>query len=121
MALRDRLIKRTTPLLQPYEQVHQIFLADAGRSPALSQGFGLLGWILFAKPRVVAVTDQAVVVFKANVNGTSPKHILARLPRGSVHGQASGLWAKLRVGDERMYVHRRFHKDVNAASAASAT
>jgi hypothetical protein len=121
MALRDRLIQRVTPRLQPNEQVQQVFLADAGKSPVLSLGFGLLGWILFAKPRIVAVTDQAVVVYKANFNGTSPKEELARLPRDSVVGQAKGLWAKLQVGDAPMYVHKRFHKEVNAAATPSAS
>jgi hypothetical protein len=119
MAFRDKLIERTTPLLRPNEQVQQIFIADAAKSPALSTMLGLLGWILFAKPRVVAVTDQAVVVFKTNFNGTSPKEELARLPRGSVVGQTKGIWAKLQVGDDTMFVHRKFHKEVDAAVATA--
>jgi hypothetical protein len=117
MAYRDRLLQRATPLLQPNEQVQQIFPADAGGHPMLARMFGLLGWVLFAKPRVIAVTDQSVIVFKANLNGTQPKEILARLPRGSVQGQPSGLWAKVQIGDERMHVHKKFHKEVEAATA----
>jgi hypothetical protein len=121
MAYRDRAVRRATPLLQPNEQLQHIFPAEAGAHPILARGFGLLGWLLFAEPRVIAVTDQAVVVFKANLNGTQPKEVLARLPLGSLQGQPSGLWGKVQVDGKRMYVHRKFHKEVNAALAGTAT
>jgi hypothetical protein len=118
MALRDKLTDRVTPLLEPGEQVQQIFLAQAGASPWLANSLGLVGRAMFAKPRMVAVTDRAVVILQANFNGTSPTSVLARLPRSTRIGPAKGVWAAVQPSDEKLYVHKRFHKDIEAADAA---
>jgi hypothetical protein len=121
MALRDKLNDRVIPLLEPGEQVQQVFLAQAGASPWLANGLGLLGRALFAKPRMVAVTDRAVVVLHANFNGTSPTSVLARLPRSTRIGPAKGVWAPVQLSAEKLYVHKRFHKDIEAADGALAS
>ena len=42
--------------------------------------------------------------------------MIARLPRQTVIGPARGLWAKLRLGDEKLYAHRRYHQDIRRAN-----
>lgn len=117
MALRDKLLARVAPLLNPGEQVQHVFPAQGGVSPWLAGGLGLIGAALFAKPRIIAVTDQAVVVLVADLNGTKPKSVLTRLPRQTRFGAVQGVWSTIQVGDEKLYVHRRFHDDVRAADA----
>jgi hypothetical protein len=41
------------------------------------------------------------------------------LPRATRIGPASGLWWKCESLGEKLYVHKRFHKDVEAADAAA--
>jgi hypothetical protein len=64
MGIREKLAERVQPML-PGEHLQQVFPAQAGLSPWLGGSFGLLGATL-VKRRIVAVTDQAVVVFRPN-------------------------------------------------------
>jgi hypothetical protein len=115
VALRDKLVDRVQPFLEPGETVQCVFLAQAGASPYLANSFGLLGSILGVKRRIVAVTDRAVLVLEADFGGTKPQQVLARLPRSTRLGPVKGVWAKAQVNGEKLYVHRRFHKDVVSA------
>jgi hypothetical protein len=115
MALREKLVERVQQYLEPGETVQSAFLAQSGASPYLANSFGLLGNILGVKRRIIAVTDRAVLVIEADFGGTKPQQVLARLPRGTQIGPVKGVWAKTQVNGEKLYVHRRFHKDVAAA------
>jgi len=79
---------------------------------------GVLGYMMFAKPRIVSVTDRAVVVMATSTGGGKPTKAITRLPRETRLGDVKGLWGKLRLGNEMMYVHRKFHTDVKAAYSA---
>ena len=119
MALRDKLAQRATPFLEPGEQIQSIFLAQSGASPYWSL---LSAWIVVvtAGYATVAVTDRAVVVLRnGRLTGSRPKSLLVRLPRQPL-GHPSGLWGQVRLGDKRYWVHKRFHKDVEAGNAVSA-
>ncbi len=115
MGLRERLTERVQPLL-PGEQVRQVFMAQAGVNPWIGNMFGLVGQSL-VKRRIVAVTDQAVVVFGATFNGGKPTEVLRRLPRETQLGPTKGIWSQVNVGDEKTWVHAKFRKDVSAADA----
>lgn len=119
MALRDKLRERCQPLLEPGEQTQEVFLAQTGPSP----WFGLLTYLIFfwVKRRVIAVTDRAIVVIRSGSwSGTSAQEVLARLPRNTPLGPVSGLWAKVVLNGERMWVHKRFHSDIERADAGIA-
>ena len=117
MALRDKRRERTQPLLVPGEKIEEVFLAQEGRGWMLGLGGGLL-LLLFAKPRVVAVTDRAIVVFRQSKLTATPKELLARLPRHTHIGPVKGrIWAKVVLNGEQTYIHRRFHGDARRADA----
>jgi hypothetical protein len=118
MALREKLREQTQPLLEPGETTAQVFLAQEGRGWMVGLGGGLL-MMLFAKPRIVVVTDRAIVVFRQNKLIATPKEVLVRLPRNTYFGPVRGRWAKVAlIGEhEQIYVHRRFHGDVRSADA----
>jgi hypothetical protein len=119
MGMREKLIARVQPLL-PGETIQQVFLAQSGVSPWIGNTFGFLGQAVVRR-RIVAVTERAIVVFSADFNGTKPKELLRRLPRGTKIGPAKGLWSPINLGgDEKAWTHSRFHKDVQAADAVSA-
>jgi hypothetical protein len=120
VALRDKLIGRVQPLLEPGEEVREAFPARSGPNPNLV----LLTWLtnFFSKYWLVAVTDRGIVVFAAasKMKVTTPGAIAARFPRGTTLGPASGaLFARLSVSveDKPLWVHRRFFKDVERADA----
>jgi hypothetical protein len=118
MALRDKLAERVQPMLEPGEQIQQVFMAQGGPSP---YWMFLTYWVVIfgAKYRIVAVTDRAIVVFKgSSMVPSKPKGLLGRGPRHII-GPATGLWGKCTVGPEQLWVHKRFHKDVLAADTAT--
>ncbi len=49
---------------------------------------------------------------------TPVKEVVRELPRATRIGPASGLWYKSESLGERIYVQKRFHKDIVAADAA---
>lgn len=122
MALRDKLRERAGRLLEPEEEIHQIFLAQAGPDP----NFAVLAPIItfFSSMRVIAATDRAVVVMSAGTwKSASPIEVVQRLPRDTQIGPAGGtVWSATQLpGEKTTYVHRRFYKDVEAADAARNT
>jgi hypothetical protein len=121
MALRDKLATRVTPMLEPGEELQQVFLAQGGVSPWIGNSFGLIGLAMLVKRRIIAVTDRAIVVLEANFNGTSPTKVLARVPRGTRIGDVKGVWAKVALADQKLYVHKRFHSDVRAADGVASS
>jgi hypothetical protein len=50
---------------------------------------------------------------------TTGKEIVRELPRSVKIGPASGLWYKCDTLGERLYIHKRFHKDVAAADSVT--
>ena len=114
--MRDKLRERSQPFLEPGEEIHHVFLAQAGPSPWLFALSALLGFLM--KYRVVAVTDRSVVLLSASPWVPSkPKELVARLPKSTKIGPVSGVWAKVQLQGEKYYIHKRFHKDVEAADA----
>ena len=119
MALREKLASRTQPFLEPGEQVQQIFAAQVGPNPWIVPAFGPIIVAIVSKFRVIAVTDRAVLVLKSSKLTVKPTELLHRLPRQTRLGPIEGkIWGKITVGGERTWVHKRFHKDVQAADAA---
>jgi hypothetical protein len=115
MALRDKLVERVQPHLEPGEQVQAVFLAQTGPSPWMSA----LSWLIVlfgAKYYIVAATDRAYVVLKAGAFVPSkPKGFDRRLDRRIRVGPLSGLWGKSTLLADKTYIHKRFHKDVDQA------
>jgi hypothetical protein len=120
MAIRDKISKNVQPHLEPGETLQAAFPAQGGVSPYLVILTGYLLSFWLAKYVVVAVTDRRIALFKASgLATTKPKELLGSFARETRLGPVSGLWGKIELGGTRYYVHRRFHKDVEAADVAS--
>ena len=117
MALRDKLTERAQPYLEPGEQVRHVFLGQTGPSPWLAA----LSWLIIliaGDYYIFAVTDRAILVMKAGKFVPSkPKSLEARLPRQTRLGPVSGVWGQTNALGKRVWVNKRFHKDVDAADA----
>lgn len=115
--LREKLTTRVQPYLEPGEEVRHVFLAQGGPHPLTI--LLLYVFALFFRYYIVAVTDRAVVVVKASVLRPSfPKNLVERLPRQARLGvKLTGLWGTGQAGGRKLWIHRRFHKDVAAADS----
>lgn len=117
MALRDKLAARVQPYLEEGEQVRHVFMGQTGPNP----WFGLLSyWIMLFKGKyfIFAATDRAILVVRASKwLPSKPKEIEARLPRATRIGPVKGLWGESNALGQRVWIHKRFHKDVEAADA----
>ena len=116
MAIRDTMRANAAHLLQPGETIQVVFGAQT-----TSQWFALLSyWIIIIKNsfRVVVVTDRRTLVCRSGRFRTTPvNEIVNELPRNTRIGPASGLWYKCDSLGERLYIGKRFHKDVAEADA----
>jgi hypothetical protein len=119
VAIRDKLRDNAAHLLQPGETIQSIFCAQT-----TSQYLALISYwiILFANAyRVVVVTDRRILICSSGrLRMTPVKQILRELPRNIRIGPPSGLWWRCESLGERLYIHKRFHKDVNAADGVPA-
>lgn len=122
MGIRKKLEKNVQPHLEPGETLQAVFPAQGGLNPWLIIFTGYLLFMWLAKYAIVAVTDRRILLFKASpLATTKPKELLGAFPRETRFGPVSGVFGKIELGGTRYYVHRRFHKEVEAADAAPAT
>ena len=125
MKIREKLRARVEPMLAPAERLEHVFPVQTGGPPwllGIGAGFGVLGVVLIStvfQPRIVAVTNTAIVIFKADkLTGTRPKAVIQRLLRDTPLPPLRGsIWGKTELDGATMYVHRRFFKDYEAAQA----
>ena len=65
---------------------------------------------------------QRVLVLDAGKASMKKAHgVVAELPRSTRLGPATGVWHVIPVGEEKLRVHRRFFKDIEAADAQMVT
>ena len=117
MAIRDKLRRNAEPHLEAGEQIQSIFTAQTGPNPYLS----ILTYLVFfwIKYYAIAATDRRILVFRASALRPSKiKSLVETFPRETRLGDMKGLWDKFTLGGQRYWVHKRFHKDVEAADAA---
>jgi hypothetical protein len=119
MALRDTMRESATPFLQPGEQVQAVFGAQTASSYVAALG-GVLFFLGLNRYRIFVVTPNRILVLDAGKFSTKKaKGLVAELPRSTRLGPASGIWHRIQVGQEKLRVHRRFFKDLEAADAAA--
>jgi hypothetical protein len=116
MAIRDQVRANAAHLLQPAETVQAVFCAQT-----TSQYYALLSTLIIVLSdayRVVVVTDERILVCRSGRFRMSPvKDVIRELPRTTRIGPPRGLWWRCETLGERLYIHKRFHKDVTAADA----
>jgi hypothetical protein len=116
MAIRDKMRARAAHVIQDGETIQQVFAAQT-----MSAYWSLLTyWVIVFKNayRAVVVTDRRILVcHSGRVSVTNVKDVIRELPRQTQIGPASGLWYKCDTLGERLYIHKRFHKDIGQADA----
>jgi hypothetical protein len=118
MAIRDKLKANAAHLLQPGEEIQVVIPAQT-----TSQYLSVISlWIIILSNayRVVVVTDRRILLCHSGRFRISPvKNVVRELPRQTLIGPAHGLWYRSESLGQRLYINRRFHKDVHLADAGA--
>lgn len=118
MALRDAMRESATPYLAPGEPVQAVFGAQT-RSQYLAALGGIFFFLGLNRYRIFVVTPARILVLDAGpMSMKKAKGVVTELPRATQLGPTSGVWHVIPVGAEKLRVHRRFFKDIQAADAA---
>jgi hypothetical protein len=108
------------PYLQPGEPVQAVI----GAQTASQWLAGLTGVFVFLglnRYRILAVTPTRIVVLDAGkVSMKKARGVVLELPRSTRLGPGTGIWHVIPAGNEKLRVHRRFFKDIEAADTAAA-
>jgi hypothetical protein len=114
MAIRDKLRNNAMPLLQPGETLQTVIPAQT-----VSQYFALISfWIIIFKNayRNLVVTDRRILLCRSGRFSLSPvKEVVSEFPRGTRIGPTHGLWYRCDAFGDKIYIHKRFFKDVAIA------
>jgi len=119
MALRDAMVSSSEQYLHPGETVEAVFGAQT-TSQYLFGLTGAIGFIILNKYRIVVVTPQRILVLDSGKFGMKKaRGVVTELPRSTRLGPTKGVWHVIPANGEKLRVHRRFFKDVQAADAAT--
>lgn len=115
MALRDKIAQNAQPLLEPGETIQAV--AAAQSNSGWWQALSLIA-MFFTKYQTLVVTDRRIIVFdNKKFSMTKPVTVNRVLPRNTQIGPPSGLWWKCQSLGPNIFIHKRFHKDVEQADA----
>jgi hypothetical protein len=120
VALRDAMRDSATPYLQPGETVQAVFGAQTA-SQWLAALTGVFVFLGFNRYRIFVVTQQRILVLDAGKSSMKKaRGVVMELPRSTRLGPATGLWYVIPAGQEKLRVHRRFFKDIEASDSGAA-
>lgn len=115
-AIRDKVIQHAQPLLEPGEQIQAVIPAQTK-----SGWLGAIGfiWLIFLnRYRPVVVTDRRIAITDSGRwSMAKPASIVSSVARNTQIGPPSGLWWKCTSLGDPLYIHKRFHKDVEKADS----
>jgi hypothetical protein len=118
VALRDKMRESAQPFLGPGEQVQQVIGAQTA-SQYIAALAGVLFFLGLNRYRILAVTQHRILVLDAGVMSMkTAKGVVSEVPRATRLGPGTGIWHVIPVNGEKLRVHRRFFKDLEAADAA---
>ena len=115
MAIRDKIAQNAQPFLEPGETIQAV---AAGQSNSgWWQALSIIAMFV-TKYQSLVVTDRRILVLdNKKFQMAKPVAINRVLPRSTQIGPPSGLWWKCQSLGPNIYIHRRFHKDVEQADA----
>jgi hypothetical protein len=121
VALRDSMRASAAQYLRPDETVEAVFGAQTA-SQWLAALTGVLVFLGLNRYRIVVVTPQRILILDGGrVSMKKARGVVTELPRSTLLGPGSGLWHVIPAGNEKLRVHRRFFKDIQAADASAPT
>lgn len=118
MALRDKMRESAQPFLGPGEQIQQVIGAQTA-SQYVAALAGVLFFLGLNRYRIIAVTQHRILVLDTGVMSMkNAKSVVSEVPRATQLGPGTGVWHVIPINGEKLRVHRRFFKDLQAADGA---
>ena len=115
-SLNEAITHNGGSLLDPGEVIQAVIPAQTRSGWLGAHGSPLM--LLVSRFRPIIVTDRRIMITDAGRFGQErPRSVVVSLPRATRIGPASGRWWKCVTLGESLYVHKRFHKDVEVADA----
>src|SRR5580700_4291018 len=106
--------------LRPGEPIQAVIGAQTA-SQWLAALTGIFVFLSLNRYRILAVTPTRIVVLDAGKTSMKKaRGVVTELPRSTRMGPGTGVWHQIPAGSEKLRVHRRFYKDLDAADAALA-
>jgi hypothetical protein len=116
MGLRHKPRRHARDLLAPGESIDAVFGAQTVSPWWKFLSYSIL--MLAGGYRADIVTDRRILVCRCGrLRSSALKEVLAELPGQTVIGPLAGMWSHTEALGERLYVYRRFYKDVDDADA----
>jgi hypothetical protein len=115
IAIREKIVENSQQFLNPGEQIQAVIGAQT-----ISGWWGALTSLMFFvnNYRAVLATDQRIIVLHCGkLRMGKPQSHVRDVARATRIGPPSGLWFKTEALGEKMYVHKRFHKDIETADS----
>ena len=120
MALRDSMRESAAQYLRPGEPIQAVIGAQTA-SQWLAGLTGIFVFLGLNHYRILAVTPSRIVVLDAGKSSMkTARGVVTELPRSTRLGPGTGVWHRVQVGREKLRIHRRFYKDIQAADSALA-
>jgi hypothetical protein len=117
MAIRDSMANSARQFLNPGEQIQAVIPAQTA-SQYVAAFAGIFFFLGLNRYRIlVATADRILVLDAGKMSMKKARGVLAELPRSSRLGPGTGLWYVIEVNGEKLRVHRRFFKDIEAADS----
>ena len=119
MALRDSMRDSAAQYLRPGEPVQAVIGAQTS-SQWLAALTGIFVFLHLNRYRILAVTPTRIVVLDAGRSSMKKaRGVVMELPRSTRLGPGTGMWHQVPAGQEKLRVHRRFFKDLDAADSVA--
>jgi hypothetical protein len=119
MAIRDTMRSSAAQFLQPGEPIQAVIGAQTA-SQFLAALTGIFVFLGLNRYRILAVTPTRIVVLDAGkMSMSKARGVVMELPRSTRLGPGTGMWHRIPAGNEKLRVHRRFHKDIETADSVS--
>jgi hypothetical protein len=120
VALRDSMRESAAQYMRPGEPIQAVIGAQTA-SQWLAGLTGIFVFLGLNHYRILAVTPNRIVVLDAGKSSMkTARGVVTELPRSTRLGPGSGVWHQVPAGNEKLRVHRRFYKDMEAADRAVA-
>jgi len=104
------------PFLEDGETIQAVFGAQTKSQYWLIISLWIIIWS--KGYRVVVVTDRRILVCQSGRLRVTPvEGIIHELPRSTRIGPTKGVWYRCEQLGDKLYIHRRFHKDVATADS----
>jgi hypothetical protein len=118
MSLDEKMRASAARHMRHDEQVHAVIGAQT-KNPYLVVLIGFW-YLLFNRYRMIVVTSDRIAVFDTGKGSfRRPRALLYEHHRDTRLGPVTGrFWHKADLGDETLYVHRRFFKEIEKADFA---